>query len=664
MATVSLSPTPVHFSTMSTRRVPLASNPNVANSPLRASSGLNAKARVRSYAEMQREEACGQPPPAKRQMVEHGNQRVAVPSPTRARTAKMVVHRTAPRTAAATATERTVRGVGYKPSEEELESIRQWQQQHRARFPKMVFYFESIPDDHRSKLAKQLAQLGAREEKFFSIEITHVVTTRPIPSEKPVQNQNEPSHDAHAAGEQPMTIDPSLLNRTADIAASTSSIRRKPLFETSSTRRIPMQVHEDAIRRPKTRNTDVLHRAREMGKKIWSMEKLQKILDMVLEPDPYKSAVLGQSRGTAPATKGNENSNLLQMLQNERVHGPSDRDPTVVTKELNKFKGPYIYVYDIEEKMKPIMVREYPKVADKKDGEWPQFRVASQGRCPFVEDYDYEKENREQTRPKERVAKATAAVEAVAPVLAPPQVPPPKPATGKRTMAEMEDAHNRGAAVVRPTESFDRARVSNPPSLDFRAQNAFMSHAKAGRLLAGEPVASGVQPSHITSAIRSQMLSSNAGVLGSKAGTSKEIHGLQRKVLQKASTPAVSYDLSSRRMAEMSHDSNTFIRSASVGRALHGKLDAVDEDEAAKQKEKALRRTVSNPVAPTKQKKRDPKPGYCENCQDKFDDFDDHIVSRKHRKFADNDENWAQLDDLLGQLKRMPRYCFDEEHEF
>ena len=516
-------------------------------------------------------------------------------------------------------------------------------------------------------------QYVQREEKFFSINITHVVTTKPIPTERTVHGDNETGGDAQAAVEQPKTIDPSLLNRTNDLGVtSTSSVRRKLLSDSNSSRRMPIQVQEDGIKRPKPRHTDVLHRALDMGKKIWSLEKLQKILDMVLEPDPYRSAVLGHGRGASQPVKG-EQSNLLQLLQNERVHGPSDRDPTVVTKELHYFKGPYIYVYDIEEKLKPIMVREYAKVVDKKDGEWPQFRVASQGRCPFVEDYEMpEKENR--CRPKEKPVKAT--VETAAPTLKPPQAPPPKPVTGKRTLTEMEDAHNRGPPIARHTESFDRSKVNNPPTLDFRApnQNAFMSHAKAGRFLAGEPVASGLQPSNVTSAIRSQMISSTSGVLGARAGTSKEIHGLQRKVLQKASTPAVSQDLSSRRMAEMSHDSNTFIRSASVSRATHRKMDAVEEgDQVVKQKEK-LRRTASVPV---RQRARDPKPGYCENCQDKFDDFDDvslfsvesamvltisqHIVSRKHRKFADNNDNWAQLDALLNQLKRPPRYRHQEE---
>ncbi|KAK5662022.1 hypothetical protein OQA88_10134 [Cercophora sp. LCS_1] len=638
---------------MSTRRVPLSSNPNAANSPLRPSASLLAfqstKLKTRSHAEIMREEPYGQPPPAKRQMIDHGVQRTAG-SPARQRPTRTVVHRHVTRTRD-TVTERASQAATYKPSEQEIDNIRQWQTAIRARFPKMVFYFESIPDDQRSKLAKHVTHLGAREEKFFSIEITHVVTTRQIPTEKPGQDENEPNSEAHAAGEQPKTIDPSLLNRTTDHG----SVRRKLVFDTAS-RRAPAQPQDDALKRPKTRNTDVLHRAQEMGKKIWTLEKLQKILDMVLEPDPYRSAVLGQGR-RAQSGKGAEQSNLLQMLQNERVHGPSDRDPTVVTRDMHYFKGPYIYVYDIEEKTKPVMVREYAKVADKKDGEWPQFRVASQGRCPFVEDYEPEREYRAPTRAKERAIKAGMATNT--PTLRPPEVPPPKPVTGKRTLVEMEDGQNRGVPAPRAAEAFDRAKVAMPPALDFKAPNqgAFISQAKAGRLLAGEPVASGLQRSNITSAIRSQVISSTSGVLGAKAGTSKEIHGLKRKVLQKASTPAVSQDLSSRQMTE----EREFIRSASLGllgRQANEK-DGASEKEEARQKEK-LRRTVSVPIPQTKQK-RDPKPGYCENCQDKFDDFDDHIHSRKHRRFAENDNNWSQLDALLAQLKRVPRFGAREE---
>ncbi len=370
---------------------------------------------------------------------------------------------------------------------------------------------------------------------------------------------------------------------------------------------------------------------------------------------------------------------LQQLLNKERINGPSDRDPTVVTRELNYFKGPYIYIYDIEEKQKPIMVREYIKVADKQDGDWPQFRASASGRCPFLEDTDtVEKKEAQRSR---QVSVARAAAETAVPKLQPPsQVAPAKPVTGKRSLAQMEDGHNRRAHTgLRPSAAFDPNMAAKEPSIDFQPQNAFTSRARAGRLFAGEPVASGLQAAGVTSAIRSQMISSATGTLGSKAGTSKAIHGLQRKVLQ-TSAVATSQDPSSRRMHGMSMDQPSFVRSASIGQTSQRTLDVINESRPARGE--SHKRTMSVPLQPAKQK-RDPKPGYCENCQDKFEDFEEvgslfpsergalssghgqanscsfsflqHTVSRKHRRFADETSNWTSLDSLLTKLERAPK---------
>ncbi|KAJ1674287.1 Cdc7p-Dbf4p kinase complex regulatory subunit [Spiromyces aspiralis] len=46
------------------------------------------------------------------------------------------------------------------------------------------------------------------------------------------------------------------------------------------------------------------------------------------------------------------------------------------------------------------------------------------------------------------------------------------------------------------------------------------------------------------------------------------------------------------------------------------------------------------------------RPGYCENCREKYDDMREHIASTSHRKFATNDQNWVELDTLLAQVQR------------
>ncbi|XP_044716181.1 Dfp1/Him1 domain-containing protein [Hirsutella rhossiliensis] len=665
---------------MSSRRAPLTSNPNVVNSPLRGAAALAGYAKQkRSHATIQREEAYGQPPPVKKQALENGSQRsIRSPSKVPVSRTQVLVQRasaTATRLTTAATKERVSRAVAAQSAGragQDVDNEKEvWKKHYRAKFPKMVFYFESIPDDIRAKLTKRVTYFGARQEAFFSIEVTHVITTRTIPPERPEQQKQ--ARQQQTAEEQPKTINPSLLDRN-------TAARRKLLFEFRHAP-MPSQQPDEAARRSsnssKPRNNDVLHKAREMGKKIWSLDKFQTMLAVLLESEVHSGSGSYASRSISMrsqygASKSSHEPNLLQLLHNERINGPSDRDPTAVSRELVYFKGPYIYVWDMDEKQKPIMARDYPKVANKTDGEWPQFRSVGNGRCPFVEeadpapDKDYRK-----TREREK-ARATAVAAAAAAKRVDDAVPTSKPlenlslaksVTGKRTLAEMEDGDKNRVAgrAATPTATADlgpiKAAAASKGADAPSTQNAFISRAAGGgRLLAGEPVASGMQPSNITSAIRSQMISSTSGINGAKAGTSKEVHGLQRKVLQKATTPA-SHDHSSRRLAEISVDVASS-RSTNMGRQTSRTVHAQDEDchsqrtaaAAAEGKERKLRSQQ------TLKSKKDLKPGYCENCQDKFRDFDEHIASRKHRKFAENDDNWTELDSLLAQLRRTPKH--------
>lgn len=49
-------------------------------------------------------------------------------------------------------------------------------------------------------------------------------------------------------------------------------------------------------------------------------------------------------------------------------------------------------------------------------------------------------------------------------------------------------------------------------------------------------------------------------------------------------------------------------------------------------------------------KKHEMKPGYCENCRVKYNDFDDHCVSDSHRQFATNTRNFAEIDRLISRV--------------
>ncbi|KAG2414332.1 hypothetical protein HFD88_003523 [Aspergillus terreus] len=651
---------------MSTRR-PLANVPNATNSPHRP--GLVPAKRPRSNAQF--DIAYGQPPP-KKQVVEGAE--LESRSPTRSRStatqnadSKLFARRTTngqlsafeKRLVAARDNDRQrqLRTARHeKPSAETLDSIRQWQRHYRKAFPQFVFYFDSIPEDLRTKCSRQVRELGAREEKFFSRLVTHVVTSRPIPPENDTTSPTEfnaESVDQTTVDGSLQTVNPSLLEKHADT-------------------HLHMSLKTDT-RREQT-SMDVLHRARQMGMKIWAIEKLQRMIATINDGE-----IAGHGGHPTRHTAGGGYSrtrgetDLSQVLQNE-LHGPSERNPMSVLKDLVMFKGPFIYIHDMDEKTKPVMVREYPKVARRQDGIWPQFRSAPLGKCPFIDEPPSKKEverHRARQQEKERKAASKAAPLQQARTIKtndldqvtkergdpdagkePSPIEAPKDAGSNLKQPETQNA--QPAKPLSPRKSSES--FIPPPPLN---RNGPFYHGR-------EPAASGVQPSNITSAIRSQMVSSTAAAPGAKAGVSKEVHELKRKVLEKSNgVVSAGTAPSSYRPANVSA-----LKANRAQGNLPGKLNpaeklgnVIEEDTTHSEgNETSKRRPSNNKAAPQKkrERRRDPKPGYCENCRDKFDDFEEHVMTRKHRKFATNNVNWAELDSLLFQIQRPLK----DEYEF
>jgi regulatory subunit for Cdc7p protein kinase len=175
MATVSISPSPQNIS-MSTRRIPLSNNPNATNSPFR-SLATTAGKRSRSYSSVQREIPYGQPPPLKKQMMEAGQPAPRTPPRQQSSQAVFSRKRANPQPAVfdrknVAARDRQVQQKDSRvdrASQENLETIRQWQRHYRRVFPQYVFYFESIPEDFRLKCSRQVISLGAVRSFISSI---------------------------------------------------------------------------------------------------------------------------------------------------------------------------------------------------------------------------------------------------------------------------------------------------------------------------------------------------------------------------------------------------------------------------------------------------------------------------------------------------------------
>lgn len=417
-----------------------------------------------------------------------------------------------------------------------------------------------------------------------------------------------------------------------------------------------------------------------MNIKIWPLDKLQRIVSTINDEDPsaalkastaaghgsnMRGGNAGASVSRAQASPFDQDSDLSRALRHDRLNkgAPPPRD-------IVPFKGPFIYVHCSCESTKPVMVREYPKATKRQDGIWPQFRSASLGKCPFVEEptkakptkngsvkskqipQQQDPQRQEKNEPSAAKPIHPSAVQpAPTPQPAMPEMRPMRPPEPKRTAS----AISQNDVTVRHEDEENR----QPPS---PRQAPFAKKRCISHLNAVEPVASGIQQSNITSAIQSQNVSSAAAASGVKAATSREINELKRKVLEKnvPMPPGVAYANTNMGVSATSHsnnppanyvndDPNNLVKTATTTNASGAARDppvrapVVLQEKTANMKAKSRNPTVAKdanppisngtghaaapPMAPPNRKisevKHDPKPGYCENCRDKFDDFDE-----------------------------------------
>jgi regulatory subunit for Cdc7p protein kinase len=518
-----------------------------------------------------------------------------------------------------------------------------------------------------------------------------VVTTRPIPPELASTSFDDGHSTSKNDSHHPSlkTIDPSLLDRPQDSTLTGAQKKTADLLEaslqgrnhTSTAQRYAtapfyppyLPVHTNLYtcslttvepRKLGVQSNDVLSKARELGIKIWALEKLQRMMTTMFDTDTGEQP--DQRRNIASTLRRGEKADLQTLLRNEKVIGPADRDLAVAAQDSVQFRGYYIYVHDMDERTRPVMVRDYPKVTHKEEGKWPQFRLTPIGRCPFVEDPSHTKKLRLAEEVKTAEAEKERKLAAGAPVTR------SRAASGtglsQSTTSqpkELAEAQNKDKKTTEVVD--DHVKPLDPPkgipnkrqtSMDTGSMPALFGSTQANmrgapRFIGGEPVASGVQPSNITSAIRSQIVSStiSSTAPGTRnVGASKEITALKRRALERGASANSNEPLQSSYLTDMRAAINGDRQPAprAAKRKAQETLGHIREEGEEGQAKSRRAQQVRKKVVV----EREMKAGYCENCRDKFEDFDIHCQSRKHRKFAMDKGNWSQLDDLLNQLER------------
>ncbi|CDO76723.1 hypothetical protein BN946_scf184796.g17 [Trametes cinnabarina] len=476
-------------------------------------------------------------------------------------------------------------------------------------FPNWVFYFDLDPaHPDRAQLEKRVAYMGARIDDFFSKEISHFITPRDIDDKENTEKEGK-----------------------KDGAGATSGGQSNALLGSP----IRLRGRNSAV-------DSLVQKARSFNMKIWSAAKLDNILDRCDAPR------ISPATGSLPtrAQQLSKERNLARLLETERLHGTTERDPTQRRHDYIYFskESYFVLVEDLRQELATIITAEYPisKSRDGKErGAWPVLHCHPKARGPFIQ-YDEREERRRQKAERSDQERRLERARRKA------QLKQRERKRRAQLQARIAAAHQRQQHDLRRCASMNnlqrRATYPDPGmeglvDLDAEfgeAENVESAHA-SGYLASGAYVAA----------------SGNSVGITSTTGTTSTA-GVPFRTLQLP--PAL--------REKLQHQVTTSRRATISASASHKEAsnNSMGPPTTIPERAKFLRKSKSTNTLRLPKRDEASKPGYCECCRVKFEDFKEHIVSRKHRKFATDDAHFAALDRVLSRVRRRTVEEVEEEN--
>lgn len=384
-------------------------------------------------------------------------------------------------------------------------------------------------------------------------------------------------------------------------------------------------------------STDIFREAVQYKIKVWDYDKVFRFLKNLGTPDSSSNSILANTKSALSVNNSIANEpntgELSNLLKEERIFGTTDRDPNARRDDLHYLDKQYLYVYDLSQSVRPIAIREwsvdnYPSIHDTLDG-----------KCPFIPDGS---ENLE--RKKLRRAQKFAASQAYRDLLKAVSNDIINSAkqgfllntsgfTGTSTSTDrdedLEKTIESKEEEVEEQEEEAEIQIDNIQENDTiimeNSSSSSKSKPKYNFRLPPAPLlrnSSCVQPSH-----------------NSNSNSNSKFYDVAASGYNGASN-AMQFSMDS------ALNSNA---AAQQGNGLGPVVSQVPSKNINNLKRRIFyKRQQQKPNDNSlKNQERELKPGYCENCRVKYDHFDDHIVSNRHRNFACDDRNFKSIDDLI-----------------
>lgn len=561
----------------------------------------------------------------------------------------------------------------------------QWQEKYRMAIKNFVFYLDRLDQPTTLDLTSKIRAWGARVDPFFSKDVTHLITDQPVPigiheqAPSPRKRNNAyqlPSPTRNKENGQPIVGPCRISKRLTGCSPGKD-------FSNDMT----LSSHQ------------LILKCLELKIKIWKSEKLLNVL--------YR---LGDQR--SPIKQPPIKPSLPSLLLKEAQQGHTNEYDPVAPKPDYYYFGPkamFIMVEDSNQEHKPIIVKEYARPKTREATAWPVMWGGAEGKSAFSR--NSAKQSYLQIRNRIRQSfemRSKAMLQQGAPqpnaetpqkptkspdksIAAPQHVerdPPVQPtlrrAVSMNILQRRQSARlTRNSIYSKPCESvasksddnvckeIDHVNATTPqyhrgpgnvflaasgnsmtvtsnmPSATSIRSTALRPGTQANRHLVDKRLAAlGKRPTfeihHQADSTINQVSSKMNAVVGTAEPSKNRLQTLRKELNQNISTLT----------------GGNLKRSQSLDSSLIAKKKAQDSQLAQKSKRKGLgvRAKLGNgfDLLDLRRLARpdEPKAGYCENCRLKYVDFKKHVLSRKHRKFALDEENWAELDYMLKRATR------------
>ncbi|KAG6857261.1 hypothetical protein H0H87_007094 [Tephrocybe sp. NHM501043] len=356
--------------------------------------------------------------------------------------------------------------------------------------------------------------------------------------------------------------------------------------------------------------------------KTWNTAKLESVLQRLLDPPTASTS------GRPAATKKQALS-LERLLKYEQRNGTTERDPTQKRHDFKYFSrgSRFVLIEDMREELATIAAHEYPILKAREDvaqSPWPVLHCHPYSRGPFIAFDEKERRRWEKLQKAEKEQKAE----------------------GKEYIDRIQQAEimkRRAEANLHAKRAGDLRRSASMNNLNRRM---VFSHTLNNDRLAdpdgdGENLDSAIASGFLVSGAVGYMAASGNSVgITSATGTTSTAGYTSRSQLPSILSGRAKHIITSRKFPSTAVDKENKAPSMGPPSAI------------PPERQHLLRKSRSTNTLKLPKREEGSKPGYCESCRQKFDDFRVHTNGRKHQRFATNAANFLQLDCVLAHVQR------------